>query len=496
LIAALVLFDSDPGINWTIWTVITATGLVAYRRPDRDTLRAIAMPLGFAVVISIGAIVTTVPLLIVAIPLTVAWLLALSILIVPESAADDDYGALDIVTAPFRGLFATVKGSAQAINAAVEASGTSRRRSILRGALLATPVVIVLALLFSAADPVLASIRDAILDAISRIDVIPRTIFGIVVTLFVAGAYLASRTGRTPSRAAGGVAQVAGRVGLAERQIVLASAAVISWIFVLLQIGYLFSITPSAAGSGMTFAEYAHRGFGELTIAATGVGLLIVAAYHRLSPDDARRARSALKWPAMALIVAVCCILVSAFHRVSLYEAAYGFTSERVYAQAYMILTLAAIIALAWHVAVSFDARMLARWVLAIALSTLVVMIFWNTDAWVARADLDRYAATGKIDVEYMGRGLSADAYPVLIQSLDSLREPEQGRLASLLAWQYNRRHDLHLSRPWYEWNIRMTRARRAWQSSTWHTTKPATEPLGPVQPAKSAVEDTTTHKM
>ena len=51
-----------------------------------------------------------------------------------------------------------------------------------------------------------------------------------------------------------------------------------------------------------------------------------------------------------------------------------------------MIITLLVLIALAWHVLRDFRVRMLAREVMTIALTTLAVLVFWNTDAWVAPA--------------------------------------------------------------------------------------------------------------
>lgn len=462
VLGAAIVFDALPGINWGMWIVVTAAGLLAYRRPDPATLRVIALPLGFAIILAAGASVTTTPILIVAILLIAASLLALTLLVAPGHATALNYGAIRIITAPFQGLAGTVRGAASAITATVELRSTPRESPVLRGSLIAVPVVLVLVLLFATADPVLARGRDFVYDALSTFTDLPRIGFGLLLTLFVTGAYVASRVVAPWNIERTAAPDLRSGIGLTERRIVLGAAGAVSWLFVLLQMSYLFGTLPSVAGSGFTYAEYARRGFGELAVAATGVALLIVATHQRLPVDDEPRARRGLMWPSLALIAAVCCILVSAFHRVSLYEDAYGYTTARVYAQAYMILTLVIISILTWHVLRDFDVRALARATMTVALATLATLIFWNADAWVARANLDRYAQTGKIDVPYLTRGLSPDAYPTLVQSLPRVAAPERAQIVAGLATQFAHESSLRADPSWYEWNLRRSRARSA----------------------------------
>ena len=284
-----------------------------------------------------------------------------------------------------------------------------------------------------------------------------------MVALFVGGAYAASLPVASPPGSLRATPP-AKRIGLTERRIVVGAAAGIFWLFVLLQISYLFRTTPGSAGSGMTFAEYARRGFGELAIAATGSVLLIVAAHAQFGPGLSSRgdrgARSPLATPSLVLLAAVACVLVSAFHRVSLYEDAYGFTVTRVYAQAYMALTLVALGALAWRVIDVLDVHALARDVMTIALVTLTFLVYWNGDGWVARANLDRFARTGKLDIGYLTRGLSPDAYPTLIRALPRMAAADRTQLVTALAHEYARRPSLRADSHWYEWNLRRERAR------------------------------------
>lgn len=460
-LGAILLFDALPGINWALWVGAAIAGLLIYRRPDRETLRVMATPLGFAVILAAGAAVTTTPILRVAIVAIVASLMALAVVLASEKAAALDYGSLEIITAPLRALGRTVRGVISSVAVTFDSIGSAHERPALRGAVIAAPVVVVLMLLFASADPVLARGRDAIYSVFSNWGDMPRIVFGLSLGLFVLGAYAATRAaGSSFASAALMPSTGVDRIGLTERRIVLGAAATVSWLFVLLQLSYLFGASPAIAGSGVTFAEYAHRGFGELTVAATIAALLIIAAHDNVRAAHDSKTRNAITWPSLALLAAVVCILVSAFHRIMLYEDAYGYTTTRVYVQAYMLLALAILFVLAWHVWRKFDVRALARQIMTVALATLTFLVFWNGDEWVAQANLDRYAHTGKLDVQYLTGGLSLDAYPALVQALPRVTEPERGQLSLALAREYARRSELRGTKAWYEWNLRRERAR------------------------------------
>ncbi len=462
-LGALLLFDAHPGINWVIWTACTVAGLLFYLRPDRPALRTLALPLGFAVALAVGSSVTTTPILLLSVVAMVASLLALAVTTSHRQIADGGYGAREIVLAPVVGLAMTLRGGTSAIAATIHSIDTERDHPVLRGSLMATPIVIVLALLFATADPVLARWRDAIDGALSAWSGVPRIVFGTLIALFVTGAYFAAWRARSRPAPPIQASRPLAPVRSTEWRIVLGAAAVVSWLFVLLQIAYLFGTLPSVAGSGVSFAEYARRGFAELAIAATGSALLIVAAHMRVSRTSERlHASSRLRVPSLALLAAVSLVLVSAFHRVNLYEDAYGYTTMRVYAQAYMMLTLGVLVVLAWNLSRTVDTRAVARHVMTVALATLTVLAFWNADAWVARANVARYTSTGKIDLVYLTRGLSPDAYPALVASLPAFTAPEVLQLTSALQQQYARRPYLRDGDRWFEWNVRRSRARVA----------------------------------
>ena len=171
------------------------------------------------------------------------------------------------------------------------------------------------------------------------------------------------------------------------------------WTFLGVQLSYLFGNLPSVTGSGMTFAEYARRGFAELSVVASATALLIIIA-ERYGKGETRR--QLLKSVTLSVIIAVLLLLVSAFHRVSLYEEAYGFTTARLYAQAYMIVVAISLVALAREVTTEINPGRLFRRAGVTAIVAFIGLIYWNHESWIAERNIDLFASTGKLDVVYL----------------------------------------------------------------------------------------------
>ncbi|MGI8510195.1 MAG: DUF4153 domain-containing protein [Gemmatimonadaceae bacterium] len=462
-IGTWILYGARPGINFLIWTGAAIVGLFyIIRRTDRR-MGQLALPLGFAVLLAAGAAITADRLFHALIVLAVASLLGLSVVLAAAPPGANEYGPLYILTAPFSAFGRTVAGTIRTCIATFGALGTARLHPILRGALVAAPVAIIFALLFASADPVFARGRDAIAGAFSSWDFLPRLIFWSLLALFLLGAYAVVAMGNDVSvrAVASAPARVQRHEARTERLILLGTAAAVSWLFVLLQLAYRFGNPAAMIGSGVTFADYARRGFGELAIVATmAVGLIIGAEDLGRGADRGSVADPSLRATALILLAAVGGLLLSAVHRVGLYENAYGYTTARLYAQAYMGMVLIILLLVAKEVLGAFNTPRLARGIMGVALATLVALIYWNGDAWIARRSLDRFATTGRVDAKYLTAGLSPDAYPTLVDALPSLAEPTRTRVSDwLLRWGSP---ELGGGDAWYEWNSRRRDARAA----------------------------------
>jgi hypothetical protein len=289
---------------------------------------------------------------------------------------------------------------------------------------------------------------------------LPKLIFFGMLLTAALGAYGAALAGK-----AIGIPSLSGvrsrapfRFGSTERLIVLGSVASLFALFLLLQLSYLFGNAPAVAGSGITFAEYARRGFGELTVVTTACTLLLVFLHRRAEPGPREATIGVIQ---LVLVGELLLLVVSAVRRVWLYEAAYGFTTSRVYAQAYMLIVAVVLLVLARDVRVGIDLARLVRVGGLAGVLALVTLTYWNHEAWIAERNVERYEATGRLDAVYLARELSPNAVPTVVAALPRLKSPEAERVRTCLVEAYAGRRYPDSGR-WYEWNLRRSRAARA----------------------------------
>jgi hypothetical protein len=455
-LATWLCYEALPGINWPIWTV-TATGLFLFiAQPRLGSSRLVAFFAAAAVIISGAAPITANPFIHFLIFAIGMLLLGMAMLL---SAAP----LVRRITAGFT-IAAPVMAITNALVSAVRRTsdastlvGSSRARAVIRGLVITLPVLIVFSLLLASADPTFALWRNTIERILTSWEFLPRTAFFLVIFAVSLGVYSYGLLAKeTPS-----VTPVEPHrwLGSAERLILISSVAGLLWLFLLVQLSYLFGNLPQVTGSGITFAEYARRGFGELTIVASATALLIIAAERFGVRDNRQRT---VRYVTLAVIAAVLFLLGSAFNRVVLYEAAYGFTTARLYAQVFMILIAVALLALVAEVIGELDPGRLFRRVGAAALLLFIGLIYWNHEAWIARKNIERYTITGKLDAPYLVRDLSLDAVPTIVGAIPSIGEPFRSELRTLLERRYRNRRNMLLNVEWYEASLSRSRARES----------------------------------
>jgi hypothetical protein len=224
-----------------------------------------------------------------------------------------------------------------------------------------------------------------------------------------------------------------GRLGVWEWAIPLALLDVLFLAFVAVQLTVLFGGDDHVLRTaGLTYAEYARQGFWQL-LAAGAMTLAVVAAADLLA-DVARRRDALLMRALLGILCALAIVvLVSALHRLRLYEDAYGLTRARLAAEVFALwlgglfgLLLAAGI-------VDRVARHLPRLVLAGSGAALLAFTVANPDGLIAERNVERWRATGRLDVAYL-QTLSADAAPALAGLPPGLRDEVLAPLAARLA--------------------------------------------------------------
>ena len=178
----------------------------------------------------------------------------------------------------------------------------------------------------------------------------------------------------------------------AEWAIPLALLDLLFLAFVVIQLTVLFGGNEHVLRTaGLTYAEYARRGFAELLVAA-GLTLVVIAVAVRVA---GARGRLLLRALLGVLCLLTLVILASALRRLDLYEDAYGFTRLRITAHA-IGLWLGGIFLLVLLAGLTRHARWLPRTAAAFTGTALLVFSLANPDGLVAQSNVDRWRATGK----------------------------------------------------------------------------------------------------
>jgi len=225
------------------------------------------------------------------------------------------------------------------------------------------------------------------------------------------------------------------RARLARLEWVLPLGALVALFaaFVALQLATLFGGRDHVLRTaGLTYAEYARQGFGQL-IAAAGLTLAVIAAARRWARTAGRRDERLLRGLLAALCVLSLVVLASALKRLGLYEQAFGFTRLRLLADAH-ILWLGAVLVLALAAVVTGAAGWLPRAVVALSATGALAFALSNPDGRIAERNGERYASSGQLDLAYLA-GLSADAAPAPAR-LGSRAPCAVARIRSRLEWQ------------------------------------------------------------
>ncbi|HJQ12631.1 MAG TPA: DUF4173 domain-containing protein [Gemmatimonadaceae bacterium] len=452
-LGAAILFNAGAGINWPIWVTAASLSLVAARfvsigRVEKPLLVLVT----WAIVLSIGFSSTANEFIHFLVVLADAMLLGLATITLGAENWDELSAKL-LVAVPFLAPIRVVGSTAKEAANAPRSISSPRARALVKGTALSLPLILILVTLLASADPVIRWSTDRIAAWLPDWTFPPRVLFFLFLLTLTLGAnalalkQLSAKFPAYPS--------IEGRVsvGVTEQRMMLWSAAVVLWLFVALQISYFIHPPPAALGTGVTFADFARRGFGELSFAATIVGAMIIALEYARPANTTDHDRLVLRRLEIALLIALELVLISAFRRVLLYEDAYGFTEDRVFAQAYMIGMALAVAALGWEIVRGKISVAFGRRVAEIALGVFTILVFWNYEAWIVNKNVDRIASGEKFHAGYLTR-LSLDATPTLIRRLPEIPLPQRDTVTSGLACKRR-----PAAGSWFEFNPRVDAA-------------------------------------
>ncbi|MEO8608462.1 MAG: DUF4173 domain-containing protein [Chloroflexota bacterium] len=303
----------------------------------------------------------------------------------------------------------------------------------VRGLAFATPVIFVFAILLGSADAVFASYISKAWTSVTHllgIQYLGETFGQLGVTL-VFGTLMTGAVGYSLMRKINLPAELTDEEGnpisapqtdekrkpgfklsTIESGIILGSVALLFAVFVVIQFTYFFGGRSNITVEGLTYAQYARRGFFEL-VAVSTMTLGLAMFLDRVTLRHEQREKLIFRAVAVVLVALTTVLLTSAAQRMWLYEEAYGFTQLRVYT----------------HVAIGWLGVMFGVFVLALfrvrknvfSLGTVLVLIGYlvslnlmNVDYYMAERNVARYRDGQKLDFAFLNI-LSADAVPVIL---------------------------------------------------------------------------------
>jgi hypothetical protein len=360
LLAQLLFFDTGLGINFLIAIVaILASAWFVPARPTRwPRLADVWLPVAAVALAGFVALRGD------------RTLIALDVLgsVTLATLALASFGGIRVVQRPFAaivllGLRAIAAGSVSGSDV-IEgllrrlpprrpSIGPSAWPGVLRGLAFALPLLLLFVVLFASADAVFARILSDLFAWDLDLGSVPgRVITAFAAAWLTAGLLVFVSRGSEDDHAFAVSTEPIRRMGNTEAVTVLVALDLLFGFFVALQATYLFGGQSTLDAGGLTYAEYARRGFFELLAVAFAVGGLV------LGLEALVRRRSRIYITSLLVLVALTLVvLASAFLRLRLYQDAYGWTELRFYVFAAILWM--AVGALGASVCVWFD-RM--RW--------------------------------------------------------------------------------------------------------------------------------------
>lgn len=167
-------------------------------------------------------------------------------------------------------------------------------------------------------------------------------------------------------------------------------------LFVFIQFKYFFS---GRLVDGLTYAEYARKGFFELIVVLL-INWTLLISFLKLVKAQTKNIQVTLKILYSLLIGMSTIMLASAYQRLSLYEDAYGFTIDRLLAHAFMIFLV--VIFAYTFIHIWIEKISLLHFYLIIALIFYTIVNVINIEQIVVDNNIERYQQTGKIDIYYL----------------------------------------------------------------------------------------------
>lgn len=344
---------------------------------------------------------------------------------------------------------------------------------VLRGILIAVPILLVFAMLLSSADPVFEEVLRHFWDFL-KIDDWTEFAFRIFYILalgfcfsgLLLHAFSKKRYYRLPEKGKSGFKPFLGKI---ESFTVLSLVILLFGLFIFIQFRYFFGGNSNINFTGYTYAEYARKGTEELIVVAI-LSLGLYQLLHAITRLEQKADRTWIHFLMTVLIVEVLVILLSSYQRLAMYEVIYGFSRIRVRTHLF-IIWLSALLGLVVLLEWTRKSQRFFLVLLFVSFGFVASQGLLNIDKYIVEKNLARLdlslpqEAWEGFDHYYLAL-LSDDAVPVMIDAAQTVSLDEEVRemfLAELSCrrWPLEQEQSLETSKPWFSQTPSYLRAKQ-----------------------------------
>ena len=306
-----------------------------------------------------------------------------------------------------------------------QASSKIRRKipfaAVLRGLLIALPIVVFFASLLASAD---AIFNQKIADFFNLFDsgkIIEYAFQLLIILLYaylLAGIFLHAASQSTDDKLIGEDGTFVKQIlGFTEASIVLGSVLLLFLLFVILQFKYFFGGQSNIGITGYTYSEYARRGFSELVMVAF-FSLILIIGLGTIAKRENETQRKAFSWLSVAIVLQVLVILTSAYQRLSLAIDWHGFSRLRLYPRVFLVWIGILFIAIVLLEIFRQERFFAFAFVLA-SLGFAVSLTLVNVDSAIVKRNIFRVSQGKNLNIGHLA-SLSTDAIPALVDAYQS----------------------------------------------------------------------------
>ena len=295
-------------------------------------------------------------------------------------------------------------------------------KSIIKSILIALPIVLIVFILLMSADEIFADLFSGITNyfekmlQINELISLVLRIAVIVFLVFYFSSFCYNLTSENTSYAKEYNINKKLKIQSTTINIIYTMLNIIYLIFSIIQFTYLF--TKAGISPDFDYANYARQGFFQLMfVSLINFGMIFVTQINKAEQSQKEKLYQKIMTIATAIFTGI--IIVSAFMRMNLYEAEFGYTYLRLFVYVILITEFVLLIPTIAYL-VNNKINML-KTTLLIVTTSYVILNYMNIDKIIATKNVNRYIENPEkeLDFTYLKRSTGIDAIPELIPLLD-----------------------------------------------------------------------------